>query len=60
VPAPPDKEFHERTGVAWVLRVGGFMALIGAIVCRRVPPTQTEKAMRRRLAEMREEEEHGE
>ncbi|KAK1920805.1 major facilitator superfamily domain-containing protein [Papiliotrema laurentii] len=45
-----------RTGVAWVLRFGGLMALIGALICRKVPPTKTEKAMRRRLAEMRQEE----
>lgn len=44
----------ERTGVAWVLRFGGLMALIGAAICRKVPPTKTEKAMRRRLADMRE------
>jgi solute carrier family 45 protein 1/2/4 len=29
---------------------------IGALICRKVPPTKTEKAMRRRLAEMRQEE----
>ncbi|KAK8861283.1 hypothetical protein IAR55_002102 [Kwoniella newhampshirensis] len=44
-----------KTGVAWVLRFGGLMALIGAAISRKVPPTKTEKAMRRRLAEMREE-----
>ncbi|OCF30813.1 solute carrier family 45, member 1/2/4 [Kwoniella heveanensis BCC8398] len=44
-----------KNGVAWVLRFGGLMALIGALISRKVPPTKTEKAMRRRLAEMREE-----
>ncbi|WWD16814.1 hypothetical protein CI109_101246 [Kwoniella shandongensis] len=44
-----------KTGVAWVLRFGGLMALVGAAISRKVPPTKTEKAMRRRLAEMREE-----
>lgn len=29
---------------------------LAAAICRRVPPTKTEKAMRRRLAEMREAE----
>ncbi|BEI80167.1 hypothetical protein CcaverHIS002_0106960 [Cutaneotrichosporon cavernicola] len=60
---PPDHlepEFRERTGVSWVLRFGGLAALVGAVLCRRVPPTRTEKAMRRRLAEMREEQEQGE
>jgi solute carrier family 45 protein 1/2/4 len=32
---------------------------IGAAISRRVPPTKTEKAMRRRLAEMQEEENAG-
>lgn len=41
-----------KTGVGWVLRFGGFMTLIGAILVRRVAPTPTEKAMRRRLGEM--------
>lgn len=31
------------------------MAFVGALVSRKVPPTKTEKAMRRRLADMREE-----
>ncbi len=44
--------------VAHVLQFGGCMALVGALICRRVPPTKTEKAMRRRLAEMREEHEN--
>lgn len=54
----------EANGVAWVLRFGGVCALVAAAITRRVPPTKTEKAMRRRLAEMRmlehdEEEEAG-
>ncbi|WVQ83527.1 hypothetical protein IAT38_005668 [Cryptococcus sp. DSM 104549] len=44
-----------KNGVAWVLRFGGLMAFVGALISRKVPPTKTEKAMRRRLAEMREE-----
>jgi len=43
----------EANGVAWVLRFGGVCALVAAAITRRVPPTKTEKAMRRRLAEMR-------
>ncbi len=45
------------SGVAWTLRFGGLCALVGALICRKVAPTKTEKAMRRRLAEMREESE---
>ena len=44
---------QEANGVAWVLRFGGVCALVAAAITRRVPPTKTEKAMRRRLAEMR-------
>ncbi|WVQ74375.1 hypothetical protein IAR50_003976 [Cryptococcus sp. DSM 104548] len=44
-----------KDGVAWVLRFGGLMAFVGAAICRKVPPTKTEKAMRQRLADMREE-----
>ncbi|ODN76973.1 hypothetical protein L202_05536 [Cryptococcus amylolentus CBS 6039] len=44
-----------KDGVAWVLRFGGLMAFVGAAICRKVPPTKTEKAMRRRLADMQEE-----
>ncbi|WOO78881.1 General alpha-glucoside permease [Vanrija pseudolonga] len=50
-----DEVFKAKTGVAWVLRFGGLMALVGAVICRQVPPTKTEKIMRRRLAEIREE-----
>ncbi|KGB78516.2 solute carrier family 45 member 1/2/4 [Cryptococcus deuterogattii R265] len=46
---------QDKNGVAWVLRFGGLMAFVGALVSRKVPPTKTEKAMRRRLADMREE-----
>lgn len=46
------------SGVAWTLRFGGLCTLIGALICRRVAPTKTEKAMRRRWAEMRDESEH--
>jgi len=53
-PAGEGPQTGARNGVAWVLRFGGLMALIGAAICRKVPPTKTEKAMRRRLAEMRE------
>ena len=35
-----------------MLRFGGCCTLIGALIVRRVPPTPTEKAMRRRLGEM--------
>lgn len=43
-----------KNGVAWVLRFGGLCTLFGAVMCRMVPPTKTEKEMRRRLGEMRE------
>lgn len=42
-----------KNGVAWVLRFGGLCTLFGAIFARMVPPTSTEKAMRRRLGEMK-------
>ncbi|WVR04092.1 hypothetical protein IAU60_001091 [Kwoniella sp. DSM 27419] len=54
-PTSGGAEVKGKNGVAWVLRFGGLMALIGALISRKVPPTKTEKAMRRRLAEMREE-----
>ncbi|KAJ7638969.1 major facilitator superfamily domain-containing protein [Roridomyces roridus] len=41
-----------KNGVAWVLRFGGVCTLFGALLARRVPPTPTERAMRRRLGEM--------
>lgn len=53
------KRHHAQTsGVAWTLRFGGLMAIIGALICRKVAPTKTEKAMRRRLAEMKEQSEN--
>ncbi|GBE79661.1 major facilitator superfamily domain-containing protein [Sparassis latifolia] len=45
--------YYGKNGVAWVLRFGGLCALCGALIARRVPPTRTEKEMRRRLAELR-------
>jgi len=52
VPGEPGNVYYGKNGVAWVLRFGGVCALIGALMSRRVPPTKTEKAMRRRRAEM--------
>jgi len=51
-PVDSGSTYLGKTGVGWVLRFGGCCALIGALVVRRVPPTPTEKAMRRRLGEM--------
>ncbi|PFH52834.1 hypothetical protein AMATHDRAFT_73959 [Amanita thiersii Skay4041] len=48
-----------HNGVAWVLRFGGVCTLCGALIARMVPPTPTEKAMRRRLGEMKLLEEEG-
>ena len=42
-----------KNGVAWVLRFAGVCSLLAALLARRVPPTPTEKAMRRRLGEMK-------
>ncbi|KAF7288297.1 ANK-REP-REGION domain-containing protein [Mycena chlorophos] len=47
-----DSTYFGKHGVGWVLRFGGAMALMGAAFARRVPPTPTERAMRRRLGEM--------
>ncbi|KNZ81557.1 General alpha-glucoside permease [Termitomyces sp. J132] len=47
-----DYKYYGKTGVGWVLRFGGCCTLIAALIVRRVPPTPTEKAMRRRLGEM--------
>ncbi|KAJ7068403.1 MFS general substrate transporter [Mycena amicta] len=47
-----DSTYYGKHGVAWVLRFGGAATLIGALLARRVSPTPTEKAMRRRLGEM--------
>ncbi|KAJ3716334.1 hypothetical protein DFJ43DRAFT_1006864 [Lentinula guzmanii] len=46
--------YYGKDGVAWVLRFGGLCTLVGAFIARMVPPTPTEKAMRRRLSEMRD------
>ncbi|KAI0750774.1 MFS general substrate transporter [Daedaleopsis nitida] len=43
---------YGKNGVAWVLRFGGVCTLFGAVIARMVPPTRTEKEMRRRLAEL--------
>ncbi|EAU84891.2 hypothetical protein CC1G_00410 [Coprinopsis cinerea okayama7 len=45
--------YYGKNGVAWVLRFGGFCTLLGAVVARMVPPTTTEREMRRRLGEMK-------
>lgn len=45
--------YYGKTGVGWVLRFGGLCAFFGAFVARMVPPTPTERDMRRRLGEMR-------
>ncbi|KAG6869304.1 hypothetical protein C0993_000057 [Termitomyces sp. T159_Od127] len=47
-----ENKYYGKTGVGWVLRFGGCCTLIAALIVRRVPPTPTEKAMRRRLGEM--------
>jgi len=44
--------YYGKTGVGWVLRFGGMCTLVGALVARMVPPTPTERDMRRRLSEM--------
>lgn len=45
--------YYGHNGVAWVLRFGGLCTLLGAVIARMVPPTPTEKSMRRRLGEMK-------
>lgn len=54
-PTDPNNEntYLGKNGVAWVLRFGGLCTVFGAILARRVAPTPTEKAMRRRLGEMK-------
>ncbi|KAH7916169.1 major facilitator superfamily domain-containing protein [Hygrophoropsis aurantiaca] len=42
-----------KNGVAWVLRFGGLCTLLGALICRTMPPTRTEKQMQRQLAELK-------
>lgn len=49
----PGDTYYGKNGVAWVLRFGGLCTLVGAAFARKVPPTPTEKAMRRRLGEMK-------
>jgi len=51
--------YYGKNGVAWVLRFGGLCTLIGAIIARMVPPTRTEREMRRLLAEMQEMKDEG-
>lgn len=46
--------YYGKNGVAWVLRFGGLCTLVGAVIARMVPPTRTEREMRRLLAEMQE------
>ncbi|KAF9008949.1 hypothetical protein BDQ17DRAFT_1422133 [Cyathus striatus] len=50
--APDEDTYFGKNGVAWVLRFGGVCTLFAAMIARMVPPTPTEKAMRRRLGEM--------
>ncbi|KAG9007123.1 hypothetical protein FRB90_009533 [Tulasnella sp. 427] len=57
-PSAPEYVYYGKNGVGWVLRFGGICAFLGAAICRRVPPTKTEKEMRWRLAEMKEAKEH--
>lgn len=52
-PGHEGNTYYGHNGVAWVLRFGGMCTLIGALIARMVPPTPTEKAMRRRLGEMK-------
>ncbi|KAF8663452.1 hypothetical protein AX16_001022 [Volvariella volvacea WC 439] len=52
-PASFQDAYYGKNGVAWVLRFGGACTLIAALIARMVPPTPTEKAMRRRLGEMK-------
>ncbi|KAF8165226.1 major facilitator superfamily domain-containing protein [Crassisporium funariophilum] len=51
--AKDENTYLGKNGVAWVLRFAGVCTLFGALLARRVPPTTTEKAMRRRLGEMK-------
>ncbi|KAG7096809.1 hypothetical protein E1B28_004217 [Marasmius oreades] len=58
-PTEDESTYYGKNGVAWVLRFGGFCTLVGALLARRVSPTPTEKAMRRRLGEMKVLQEEG-
>jgi len=51
--------YYGKNGVAWVLRFGGVCTLLGAVIARMVPPTRTEREMRRLLAEMQELKDEG-
>jgi solute carrier family 45 protein 1/2/4 len=57
-PSPDPSLGHDtylgKNGVAWVLRFGGLCTLVGAAVCRMVPPTKTERQMRSGLAVLKE------
>ncbi|THV08418.1 MFS general substrate transporter [Dendrothele bispora CBS 962.96] len=48
-----ESTYYGKNGVAWVLRFGGLCTLAGAALARMVAPTPTEKAMRRRLGELK-------
>jgi len=50
--ADPNSIYYGKTGVSWALRFGGVCALIACLLSRKVPPTRTERQMRRRLAYM--------
>lgn len=54
-----DTALYGKNGVAWVLRFGGVCTLFGALLARMVPPTHTEKQMRKRLAELKVLQEEG-
>ncbi|KAI0324961.1 MFS general substrate transporter [Cubamyces sp. BRFM 1775] len=54
-----ENALYGKNGVAWVLRFGGVCTLFGAFIARMVPPTRTEKEMRRRLAELKVLQEEG-
>ena len=58
-PSTAEDTYYGKNGVAWVLRFGGLCTLFGAALARRVPPTPTEKDMRRRLSEMKTLREEG-
>ncbi|KAF9057682.1 major facilitator superfamily domain-containing protein [Panaeolus papilionaceus] len=45
--------YYGKNGVAWAIRFGGVCTLFGAMLARMVAPTPTERAMRRRLGEMK-------
>ncbi|CAG7848446.1 SubName: Full=Related to General alpha-glucoside permease {ECO:0000313/EMBL:CCA71223.1} [Serendipita indica DSM 11827] len=52
----PNDVYYHKNGVAWLLRFGGLCSIVAAAFSRAVAPTRTEKEMRRRLAEMKEQE----